>query len=153
MNQPPQPPKQAITPESQAKMELELQKFYAKTQKKKTDIEKIEKATVYFASGTWKLSAEGQKTLDKLKVTEGQKVSLYGYTDSVGNARYNWLLSQRRALTVKRYLQKKQSKATYKIIGRGETRPQSTNATARGRGLNRRVLVIVSSTKTEQKSQ
>ncbi len=67
---------------------------------------------------------------------------LIGFTDDVGDDRYNLDLSQRRALQTKRYLESK----LYKVKsyeGRGETEFIGDNRTENGRIQNRRVQMIL----------
>lgn len=68
-----------------------------------------------------------------------------GHTDSTGTSAYNLTLSQARAQAVAAPMQASGMQFTAdQIIGRGETLPLSSNATAEGRQDNRRVVVIVS---------
>lgn len=67
-----------------------------------------------------------------------------GHTDSTGTASYNLTLSQARAQAVAAPMQANGMQLTAdQIVGRGETLPLSSNATAEGRQDNRRVVVIV----------
>ncbi len=78
--------------------------------------------------------------LDKLNGVDIEMVIATGHTDSIGTAKYNQKLSERRAEAVKQYLVSKgipASKIT--TIGKGKTQPVATNKTAAGRQKNRRV--------------
>ncbi|HEY0597588.1 OmpA family protein [Sphingopyxis sp.] len=67
-----------------------------------------------------------------------------GHTDSTGTSAYNLTLSQARAQAVAGPMQGSGMRFTAdQIVGRGETLPLSSNATAEGRQDNRRVVVIV----------
>lgn len=67
-----------------------------------------------------------------------------GHTDSTGTSAYNLALSQARAQAVAGPMQAGGMRFTAdQIVGRGETVPLSSNATAEGRQDNRRVVVIV----------
>lgn len=67
-----------------------------------------------------------------------------GHTDSTGTPAYNLTLSQARAEAVAAPMQTGGMRFTAdQIVGRGETLPLSSNATAEGRQDNRRVVVIV----------
>jgi len=67
-----------------------------------------------------------------------------GHTDSTGTSAYNLTLSEARAQAVAAPMQASGMQFTAdQIIGRGETLPLSSNATAEGRQDNRRVVVIV----------
>jgi OOP family OmpA-OmpF porin len=66
-----------------------------------------------------------------------------GHTDSVGTEEYNQALSDRRAKAVFDYLSSRGiDPARLKSIGHGELKPIADNATAEGRQLNRRVMLI-----------
>lgn len=67
-----------------------------------------------------------------------------GHTDSTGSAAYNNRLSQRRSASVESYLQDLGVRGSrIESIGRGESEPRSSNASASGRQLNRRVEIHV----------
>jgi outer membrane protein OmpA-like peptidoglycan-associated protein len=71
-------------------------------------------------------------------------ISVEGHTDSVGTNAYNQGLSERRASSVADYLIDNgvaASKIT--VYGFGEERPKSTNDSAEGRQLNRRVEIHI----------
>lgn len=71
-------------------------------------------------------------------------VSLSGHTDSIGKYKYNWVLSDKRAVSIKEYLVSKGVKADRIITTPfGSTVPIATNKTAAGRQKNRRVEVDV----------
>ena len=69
-------------------------------------------------------------------------VSLRGHADSIGRYKYNWVLSDKRAISVKEYLVSKGVKED-KIVTTpfGSTVPIATNKTAAGRQKNRRVEI------------
>ncbi len=67
-------------------------------------------------------------------------VTIEGYTDSDGSAKYNRQLSQKRADAVKNYLiNKGVAKERLKAVGFGEDNPVASNATKEGKGKNRRI--------------
>jgi len=72
------------------------------------------------------------------------RVRIEGHTDGAGDAAYNRDLSRRRAQSVKAYLVSRFaiSAARLETQGYGPDRPIATNATAKGRALNRRVEVV-----------
>ncbi|CAK0779957.1 OmpA-OmpF porin, OOP family [Gammaproteobacteria bacterium] len=93
------------------------------------------------------LKPAGRASLDKLareiKSTPGvQEIHVVGYTDSRGSHAHNMGLSERRAATVKKYLQGKGLR-NIKSEGRGEKDPVASNATEDGRAHNRRVEIDV----------
>ena len=70
------------------------------------------------------------------------KVDIGGHTDSTGTDGYNQGLSERRANTVKTYLQGKGVDANrISTQAYGETKPKATNETDEGQALNRRAEV------------
>jgi OmpA-OmpF porin, OOP family len=77
-------------------------------------------------------------------------VIVEGHTDSTGSETINQQLSQKRAEAVKQYLIYNGTLPGGKIaaVGYGSTRPLASNATARGRAINRRIDVIIKPVKT-----
>jgi outer membrane protein OmpA-like peptidoglycan-associated protein len=68
-----------------------------------------------------------------------------GHTDGVGAADYNQDLSERRAMSVQRFLiQQGIQNGSIAARGFGKTQPVATNGTAAGRQQNRRVELVVS---------
>ncbi|HSZ72519.1 MAG TPA: OmpA family protein [Cytophagaceae bacterium] len=76
-----------------------------------------------------------------LKENPALKIEVDGNTDNIGTEQYNDKLSLQRAQTVANYLIKQSGADSSRITLKhyGETDPVSTNATAKGRQLNRRV--------------
>ena len=76
---------------------------------------------------------------------DGGTLLVIGHTDSIGNADYNQILSERRAQSVADYLIKLDpSRATFtRAVGRGESEPIASNVTEDGRRMNRRVVLEV----------
>jgi OOP family OmpA-OmpF porin len=110
--------------------------------------ELLDKNKILFQTGGNVIAKSSTKLLDKLVVVAmkcPQKVIVVaGYTDSQGSKRNNKELSQKRAQSVVNYLQEKGiSKKNLKAIGYGEEQPVSTNRTAKGRALNRRIEFTV----------
>lgn len=85
------------------------------------------------------------KNLDKLAQAikdDDYAVSLRGHADSVGRYKYNWVLSDDRAISVKKYLVSKGVKEDRVVTTPfGSTVPIATNKTAAGRQKNRRVEI------------
>lgn len=85
--------------------------------------------------------------LDKLAKTiadENYAVSLRGHADGVGGYKYNWVLSDHRAIGVKEYLVSKGvSPDNIVTTPYGSTLPVATNKTAAGRQKNRRVEIVL----------
>ncbi len=67
-----------------------------------------------------------------------------GHTDSVGTEQYNQRLSEQRAANVADFLIESGVRASnVTVFGFGEARPKSSNETAEGRQLNRRVEIHI----------
>jgi OmpA-OmpF porin, OOP family len=81
----------------------------------------------------------------QLGAAKGYILEVTGGTDSVGNAEYNYQLSQRRAEAVVQYLAAKFNVPAHKfyLIGIGKDQEVATNKTAAGRAQNRRVQVQI----------
>ena len=83
--------------------------------------------------------------LDKLAdaiIKEDYLVSLRGHADSIGGYKYNWVLSDSRAIHVKEYLVSKGVKQERIVTTPfGFTVPVASNKTAAGRQKNRRVEI------------
>ena len=91
------------------------------------------------------LTKSDKKQLDdfaaNLNSTKGYILEVTGGTDSVGDANYNYQLSQRRADAVVNYLASKYSIPPHKfyLIGIGKDQQVASDSTAAGRAKNRRV--------------
>jgi outer membrane protein OmpA-like peptidoglycan-associated protein len=71
-------------------------------------------------------------------------LTVVGHTDNVGSNAYNQALSERRALSVAKYLEQKRVDALrLATAGKGETQPRSSNTTEAGRQENRRVEIYL----------
>ncbi len=80
--------------------------------------------------------------LAKIIIDDNYIVSLRGHSDSIGQYKPNWMLSEKRANTVKNYLiTKGVAKEHIITIPFGSTIPIATNTTAQGRQKNRRVEI------------
>ena len=102
-----------------------------------------------FATGKADLNAGGKKAVDQLATFmrnyPGSAVTITGFTDSVGSAKSNILLSQRRAAAVQQALIADGIDGSrIQTQGLGEAQPVASNATAAGRQKNRRVEVAIS---------
>jgi chemotaxis protein MotB len=78
----------------------------------------------------------------------GRLIDVVGHTDSdpIKKSKWkdNWELSSQRALSVVRYLiEHGIPKDRIRAVGRGETQPIASNATASGKARNRRVEIVV----------
>jgi outer membrane protein OmpA-like peptidoglycan-associated protein len=72
-------------------------------------------------------------------------VEISGYTDSVGSDQLNQALSERRARSVKHYLDQHFSLPAERLLakGYGKSRPRASNETESGRQQNRRIEVAL----------
>ena len=109
----------------------------------------VKKRTVYFGYDKYKLSDKQRERLNRLieyvKLDEEvKKVDITGFSDSVGFARYNRTLAQRRANAVKKYMISKGLPAKKLVVkSRGEKGKKHSNRTEAGRRKNRRVEVTL----------
>lgn len=92
-----------------------------------------------------KYDAQINKVADFMVKYPVYKVMLEGYTDSTGPEAYNLKLSDRRAASVAKSLEKKGVQDDrISTVGYGETNPVATNKTREGRAQNRRVDAVFS---------
>jgi outer membrane protein OmpA-like peptidoglycan-associated protein/flagellar hook assembly protein FlgD len=81
-----------------------------------------------------------KRLIEKLEKFPNYKVGIAGHTDSIGSDEYNQKLSERRALSVYKYLVEQDvEKERLSTEGFGETQPIDDNETESGRARNRRV--------------
>jgi outer membrane protein OmpA-like peptidoglycan-associated protein len=107
--------------------------------------------SIEFAFGSAQLTPQAEVTLEQLssELTMGYelKMIIAGHTDSVGNEYNNQKLSEARATAVRDWLYQRYPVNfpidRMNVVGYGETKPVADNATAEGRGKNRRVDVTV----------
>ena len=92
-----------------------------------------------------------QEAVDQLKDNKKISITVNGYASLEGTKKHNFILSQRRALAVKNYLQKKgvNTKNVY-IIGHGSNDPVASNKTEAGREQNRRAVIKVNHRKAKK---
>jgi outer membrane protein OmpA-like peptidoglycan-associated protein len=88
---------------------------------------------------------ELKKGLKFIKKYPKAKIKLAGHTDSVGTDEYNRGLSERRAVSAKRYFidEGKIEAKRMSAIGYGESKPAASNRTNEGRAQNRRVEILI----------
>lgn len=106
-------------------------------------------ATVYFKTGSARLSDEARKDLDdlvqKTKGLKGYMVEVAGFTDTTGKRALNEELSERRASAVVRYLEENDVplRRILAPAGLADSHSVADNHTKDGRKMNRRVEVKV----------
>ncbi|MGB3799775.1 MAG: OmpA family protein [Lewinella sp.] len=98
---------------------------------------------VFFETASDELLPFSTEELDRLAaLLEGQPevgVEIAGHTDDIGSEVDNQQLSERRALSVKRYLESQGiDPDRIRSVGYGESRPLAPNTTEEGRASNRR---------------
>jgi len=103
-------------------------------------------SNIYFDSNSDKINPVSYSTIDEIinlmKNVPNIKFIIEGHTDDKNSAKYNLYLSNRRALSVKKYLIKKGvNSKKIESKGYGESRPKFSNFNAGGRQLNRRVEI------------
>jgi outer membrane protein OmpA-like peptidoglycan-associated protein len=105
----------------------------------------VTETAVQFGFDKDNLTKASKEALDQLATnvpnTKGYIIAVEGGTDSVGDAEYNYGLSQRRADAVVQYLASQHNIPAHKIylIGLGKDKPVESNKTRDGRAKNRRV--------------
>jgi OOP family OmpA-OmpF porin len=89
--------------------------------------------------------AELQKGVQFLKDNPDAKIHIVGYTDSRGGDKYNQKLSEKRAESVKKYLEGEVSIKPEQITseGKGKADPIGDNKTKDGQFQNRRVVLTI----------
>jgi outer membrane protein OmpA-like peptidoglycan-associated protein len=110
---------------------------------------KVNMADVLFAFGKYDLRPTAREALAKLAGIvlghPGLKLSVEGYTDSIGSDEVNQTLSEKRASTVRDYLvQQGLDPSSITATGFGKSNPVASNDTNEGRQQNRRVEIIIS---------
>jgi outer membrane protein OmpA-like peptidoglycan-associated protein len=119
----------------------------------------ISDVTVTFAFDKAVLTADDKRQLDdfaaNLATARGYLLEVTGGTDTVGDAQYNYQLSQRRADAVVNYLATRYNVPPHKVylIGIGKDQQVATDKTATGRAKNRRVEVKLVSNMTSASAQ
>ncbi len=108
-----------------------------------------------FSSGSWQVSAEGEKALGEIAVVlsnnEDMDIMVEGHTDNVplkgkNQIKDNWDLSVMRATSITKILLNGTGISPKRIVpcGRGEYMPISDNKTVEGKAKNRRTEIILS---------
>ncbi len=103
---------------------------------------------VLFAVDSAGLEPGARDTLDQVAAVLNDHpktaVIIQGHTDSTGSEQHNQALSNRRALSVRDYLELRGVKPSrMSAFGFGESIPHADNDTERGRRLNRRVDILL----------
>jgi OmpA-OmpF porin, OOP family len=100
---------------------------------------------IYFDSNKTNINPAAAKALDNdgalLRDNPAIRVEIAGHTDSGGSEKANMIISEKRAQSVKKYLEDKFNIAGDRMVvkGYGTTRPIAEDKTNEGRAKNRRV--------------
>ena len=108
---------------------------------------------ILFDTDSSALRSQSRTTLNELAENFRQYpdnlIIVEGHTDSTGSEQHNQRLSERRASSVADYLiDNGVAASAITVYGYGELRPASTNDTAEGRQLNRRVEIHIRARET-----
>ncbi len=101
--------------------------------------------TIYFDTGKTNINPAAAKILDQngmaLKDNPSLRVEIGGHTDSTGSAKADQVISEKRALSAKKYIQDKFNIPGDRMVikGYGSSKPVADNKTKEGRAKNRRV--------------
>jgi outer membrane protein OmpA-like peptidoglycan-associated protein len=105
--------------------------------------------SIYFDLNKTNINPGAAKSLDRngmlLKDNPRIQVEIAGHADSTGSEGANQAISEKRALSVKKYLQDKYNIPDNRmtIKGYGNSKPVADNNTQEGRSKNRRVEFII----------
>jgi outer membrane protein OmpA-like peptidoglycan-associated protein len=105
-------------------------------------------SNITFASDQSDVKPQFYETLNSVAIVfqefDKTLIDVVGHTDSDGSDDYNYDLSRRRAASVARYLSSQQlDSQRFSVEGRGEREPIASNASASGKGQNRRVEITI----------
>jgi outer membrane protein OmpA-like peptidoglycan-associated protein len=103
---------------------------------------------VYFATNSDRIAPKYYAGLNKLGEALARlpsTVEIAGHTDNIGSDQLNQALSERRAQSVKRYLEQHFALPDERLVakGYGEDQPRASNETESGRRQNRRIEVAL----------
>lgn len=132
------------------RQEAELRKATAGTgievQRQGDDIKLVMPGAITFQTGSTDLSPAAQFNLDKLAASFREygdnNIEVTGHTDSIGSNASNIELSQKRAISVGKYLIGQGiDKNRIQVYGAGPSQPIASNSSEEGRAQNRRVEI------------
>jgi outer membrane protein OmpA-like peptidoglycan-associated protein len=110
---------------------------------------------IQFATGSAKFTSQAEKQLEALLkdlvIASGTLVEIHGHTDNQGGADRNQKLSEARAFAVKSWLEKKSPnefpEGRVVVFAHGQSQPVQPNDTPEGRAKNRRVEIVLGTSK------
>ena len=102
--------------------------------------------TINYEENSYTLNTKSTKKIDDLVVFLKKypefKVLIYGHTANEGTGLQNQLLSEKRALSIRKYLMLKKIKTSrISVYGKSSKSPLASNKTTEGRAKNRRVEI------------
>ena len=104
---------------------------------------------ILFEFDHYELSEKGFSKLDSLITLISKenidKITIMGHTDDIGSIDYNYILSEKRAQSIKQYILSSTDQADVKLtaIGYGEQQPRVPNNSPMNRAKNRRVELLL----------
>jgi outer membrane protein OmpA-like peptidoglycan-associated protein/Tol biopolymer transport system component len=103
---------------------------------------------IYFGSNSWELdehsALELKSIIELMKRNPGLRIEISAHTDNVGTDEYNLELSQKRAISVTKYLNGNGISVDRLVAkGYGKSQPFTDNETEENRARNRRVELLV----------
>jgi outer membrane protein OmpA-like peptidoglycan-associated protein len=125
-------------------------------EKAETHEERINISTpILFEDNSTKFRKSSYRTLEEAarQLADNKKISLTinGYASLEGSKEHNFELSKRRAIAVKKYLQKKGvDTSSLEIVPHGSNDPVASNKTEAGREKNRRAVIKVNHRKSKK---
>ncbi len=138
------------TPEAKEKAKEELSKVVPKGMD--VDLDKrglvVRMGDLLFDFDSSRIKRDVRGKLDKIidiikKKYPDREIIVEGHTDNVGERRYNYNLSKRRAKSVSSYLKSKLGHDKLSYRGYGPDKPLVDNTTEKNRAKNRRVEIII----------
>jgi len=132
----------------EAKLRARLEGTGVRVQREGDDLKLIMPGNITFGSNSSRLNSNFNDTLDSVGIIldefDKTSIDITGFTDSSGSDRSNQVLSEQRANSVARYIERKGvSHGRIQARGFGERYPVASNSTERGRAQNRRVEISI----------
>lgn len=141
------------------KKEERIRQISAESTAKEMEVERLREdllrvsvsSEASFAFDRADIKPEFKPTLDKvaavLRDDPNVRITIIGFTDSIGSEEYNQRLSERRAEATASYLISRGVGSSQILTrGLGESEPRASNATEEGRAQNRRVEIYLQQT-------
>jgi len=109
---------------------------------------RLKEFVVYFSQNSTEIPIYAQDIIlaaaSLLKSFPKTQARIEGHTDSIGDLAYNKFISERRAVSVKNYLESQEIEPhRLSVLGFGPENPLESNSTSDGRSKNRRVVIRI----------